>query len=170
MTNCRFPEHHGGSGGVGPWMAALVVGAVVVGFWHVAVVALVIVAGLAVAGLIVLLSWRAHRTLPYDAAWQDDLPVPAHIAAHRYTAETVIPERRHASDYLPVAGTLPVAELHQHVHLHGLDAGQLAEVAALLRRSGGALEPDAGRLAIEQHVQPRLYQDTESEPVNQYRP
>jgi hypothetical protein len=135
MRASRYPQHRNGSGGVAGWLTGLVLGAVILYYWHPVVVIFSIGAILAIAGLAVLLSWRKRRLPPWV------LPVPAHIAAQRYTAETVIKERRRGTEYAPPAvEAVPVAELHQHVHLHGLDAGQLAGLAALLQQRHGVVD------------------------------
>jgi len=69
---------------------------------------LAVVAVLAAAGVAVVLLVHAHRSAPYDAAWDE------HDLAQA----------------LPASAAQPAAVVHQHLHLHGVTAADVAAITA----------------------------------------
>jgi hypothetical protein len=126
---CNYPHHHGPA--TGPpisLLAAIALGAIVIGAWHTVVVALVVVAILAgIAGAVFLLIHTAHSQ-PYDA------PERGHERpAVTYTAEVLRPvtDARTAAleaENAALRRQLEAPAVHNHLHLHGIDADDMAVI------------------------------------------
>jgi hypothetical protein len=114
--HCAFPEHHAKpSGGPGlGWLAALIIGAVVIAFWRDVLIALAVVAVLAVAGVPVLLLMTNHRR-HYDP----ELEQAAALEQQRQAAAALAAQQRPA---------LERPAVHHHLHLHGVTPDAAAEI------------------------------------------
>jgi hypothetical protein len=137
---CNYPAHHGPSSGppIG-FLAALVVGALIVAEWHAVVIVAAVVAVLAVLGVGVVMLVHSHRSVPYDAAWAELEP---HVterlsvtAAPQLQARVAELERQLAARQIEAPA--------QHLHLHGLSPDAIAAL------SGQLGQPAPIPLAIE---------------------
>lgn len=112
--NCKFPEHH--TPATGPPFAllgAIALGALVIAFWRSIVVALVITTFLAViAGMVFALFHNRHSG--YDA----ELEHRAEVEQLRHRGEVAASPQRPA---------IEAPAVHNHLHLHGVDAEEMAE-------------------------------------------
>jgi hypothetical protein len=127
---CEYPEHHGGGGPVGGWIVALIAGLLIVAEWRVLAVVVGVCVVLAVAGIGVLAMYRSASSEPYDGGWAEPESARTELQARVVQLERELAER-------------PAIEApQQHLHLHGIDA---AQVAAIIRQ-----QQDAARPAIEE--------------------
>ncbi len=126
---CRFPDHHGPSAGP-PFglLLAIAAGALVATHWHAIVVTLAVVAVLAVLGAGVLMLWHSHRSAPYDSAWSEpEELIQAELAANQQMIPATLAARV-AELEAQLAGRRAIEAPQQHLHLHGLDDGQVAAI------------------------------------------
>jgi hypothetical protein len=113
---CEYPEHHGGGGPVGGWIAALIAGVLIVAEWRVLAVAVAVCVVLAVAGIGVLAMYRSASSEPYDGGRAEPESARTELQARVVQLELQLAER-------------PAIEApQQHLHLHGIDAAQLAAI------------------------------------------
>ena len=129
--HCNFPEHHGpGKSGPGALLAAIIAGAIVVYEWRTMLVVLAVVVVLAVAAAAVAMLWHSHTAEPYDASWSVSEPAaqPLHASASTQLLQARVSQlERQLAERRAIAA--PVT--HQHLHIHGVDADQ---VAAIIRQ------------------------------------
>lgn len=132
---CHYPAHHGPSAGppIG-LLAAIAIGALIITHVHAVLVTLAVVAALAVAGAAVVMLWHSHRAAPYDASW-DGTELQDAVAARAEVHPLAV---RVAELEQQLAERRAIEAPQQHLHLHGIDAGQ---VAAIIRQQQ-AIESD----------------------------
>ena len=134
---CNYPHHHGPS--AGPPLGLLLAigaGALIVTHLHAVIVTLAVVAVLAVLGAAVAILWHSHKSAPYDASWSDTEPPGAvAVTAHPLTARVAELEQQ-------LAERRAIEAPQQHLHLHGLDAEQLAAIIRQQPAAQPAIEDD----------------------------
>jgi hypothetical protein len=137
---CRYPHHHSGGGPsaglpVG-LLAAIGIGVLVVTRAHsaasmlhvVLVVTLAVVAVLAVAGVAVAMLVHSHRAEAYDASWSDPEPQDAvAITAEVHPLQARVDQ---LEQQLAERQAIAAPVTHQHLHLHGVSAGDIAVALA----------------------------------------
>lgn len=129
MSACKFPEHHAsGSGGsaAGVITGAVALAVTVTVLWHAALLLAGVITGLAVTALAVRALIRSGRSAPYDTAWHDQDQAAG--PAQAFLAARVAQLERQLADRQPASPAIEPAAVHQHLHLHGLDAAAMAAV------------------------------------------
>lgn len=124
--NCHFPEHHQGGPSAGPviaWVAALGLGALIMSHWHTFVLILVVLGILTALAVPMFLLWHNHGS-GYDPDLERQAAAERRAASYSITSGSspavATAERTAALEAAPF--------VHQHLHLHGLSADEMATV------------------------------------------
>lgn len=144
MSACKFPEHHtsGGGGGSGALAGLLLIvtaGALIATHLAAVLIGLAVIAGLVIAGLTVRAMLRSGRSACYDTAWAEPEQRPATFHAEVLQVRVAQLERQLASQQ-----AIEAPAVHQHLHLHCLDADDMAAIITSRQLPGQSAGTEEG--------------------------
>lgn len=136
---CRYPDHHAVSAGppLG-FIGAVIIGALLIHFWHVVVVTVAVVVVLALLAIGVLMLFHAHHSVPYDHGWAEPEPQAAVSTALAVSSAVVSREPALQARVAELEAQLAARQIEQHLHIHlgdGASAEELARVLQIGRQS-----------------------------------